>query len=69
MAQFRATCRGNRGETSRLGSTQILATAKSWRTRVDVQAWKDSDGNIEWYVILVQDDKQLLTFQCMESSS
>jgi len=69
MAQFRAICQGNRGGVSRLGSTQILATAKSWRTRVDVQGWKDSDGNIEWHVILVQDDERLLTFQCMETSS
>ena len=45
MARFRATCKGDRGEASRIGS-KMEASINSWNVGVKIYAFKD-DNDID----------------------
>ena len=46
MATFRATIKGNRGEASRLGHSEINADVNGWNIGARVHAWREPTGRI-----------------------
>jgi len=47
MAPLRGTLKGSRGETSRLGHTEITAVLSTWEGRVVVALTKDGTFTVE----------------------
>ncbi len=47
MAPLRGTLKGGRGETSRLGHTELVATLSTWEGRVTVRLEKDGTYTVQ----------------------